>query len=219
MPKYLNNKKHNFISLNKKLIILIICMLIAFSIIFLWQKSAYSPKFLQEITGASNVDESPVSQDDINSYMVAADKPRLLVIPKTNLKARIFEVGLTDKNAVDTTKGIYDVGWYTGSAVPGQKEAAFIDGHVSGPNNKGIFYDLKKLRAGDEIVVEMGNGQKNTFVVQKTEEKKLVEVDMAKVLQSINPNIAGLNLMTCAGKFNKAEDTFSNRYIVYSTLK
>ena len=219
MPKYKNAKKMSFMQKNKKLILYSICIILLFSIVILWQKSAYSPNFLQEIAGVSGVDEKPVSQDDIDSYTVSADKPRILIIPKINLKARIFEVGLTAGNAVDTTKGIYDVGWYTGSSIPGQNGAAFLDGHVSGPNNEGIFYGLKKLNIGDEIAVEMGDGKKYTFVVQKTEEQKLEEVDMAKVLQPIDQNTPGLNLMTCSGKFNKAEDTFANRYIVYSVLK
>ena len=219
MTNYKNAKNISFIQKYKKLILYIVCIILLFSIVILWQKSAYSPDLLQVIAGVSGVDEKPVSQDDLSSYTVSADKPRLLMIPKINLKSRIFEVGLTADNAIDTTKNIYDVGWYTGSPIPGQNGVAFLDGHVSGPNNKGIFYDLKKLKPGDEITIEMGNGDKNTFIVKKTEEQKLEEVDMAKVLQSIDPNISGLNLMTCSGKFNNAEDTFANRYIVYSVLK
>lgn len=219
MAKYKNAKKTLLLKRNKKLFLCLICIIAILSFVILWQKSAYSPDFLQEIAGVSGVDEKPVSQDDLSSYTVSADKPRLLMIPKINLKSRIFEVGLTADNAIDTTKNIYDVGWYTGSSIPGQNGVAFLDGHVSGPNNKGIFYDLKKLKPGDEITIEMGNGDKNTFIVKKTEEQKLEEVDMAKVLQSIDTNIPGLNLMTCSGKFNKAEDTFANRYIVYSVLK
>ncbi|MBP9820523.1 class F sortase [Candidatus Saccharibacteria bacterium] len=219
MPNYKNAKKISRLQQHKKLIVYVLCIILVFSIVIFWQKLAYSPKFLQEIAGVSGVDEKPVSQDDIDSYIVAADKPRVLIIPKTNLKARILEVGLTVDNAVDTTKSIYDVGWYTGSSTPGQKGAAFLDGHVSGPNNKGIFYDLKKLKTGDEIIVQMGNGQKNIFIVKQTEEKRLEEVDMAKVLQPLDPNAPGLNLMTCSGKFNKTADTFVNRFIVYSVLK
>ena len=219
MPKYKNTKSITKLQRNKKYLVYIICIIVVSSVLVFWQKSAYSPVFLQEIAGVSGVDEKPVNQNDIDAHAVAADKPRILIIPNIDLIARIFEVGLTADNAVDTTKGIYDVGWYTGSSIPGQNGLAFLEGHVSGPNNMGIFYDLKKLKIGDEIIVEMGNGQKNTFVVKQSEEIKLEEVDMAKVLQSIDPNIPGLNLMTCSGKFNKIEDTFANRYIVYSVLK
>lgn len=215
--RYIHYKKHN--RQIYTIIIFVLSIMVFIGLIFWWQNPAYSPPFLQSISGLSDLDETPINQNDIDIYTVSADKPRLLIIPKINIKSRIFEVGLTPDNAIDTTKGIFDVGWYTGSAIPGQKDVAFLDGHVSGPNNKGIFFDLKKLNVGDEIIVEMGNGQNNTFIVQAVEEKKLEEVDMAKALRPIDSSKPGLNLMTCAGKFNKSEDTFTDRFIVYSALK
>lgn len=220
MLKVKENKIKSFITKNKYIIIVIsILTLGLISALLVWQLQNMNTGTLRYSDGISEVDETPVSQSEIDSYKVAADKPRLLIINNIDVRARIFPVGLTPENAIETANGIYDTGWYVGSAVPGQKGAAFIDGHVSGPNNKGVFTDLNKLKQGDEIIVEMGDGKINTFIVQKTEELALDKVDMANVLKPIDQDKPGLNLMTCSGKYDKSNDTFTNRLTVYSSMK
>ena len=51
---------------------------------------------------------------------------------------------------------IYDAGWYTGGVRPGDKGAAVIDAHASGPTRQGLFAYLDTLKQGDNIIVEKG---------------------------------------------------------------
>lgn len=80
-----------------------------------------------------------------------------------------------------------------------------------------MFWNLDKLKSGDEIEVTDVNGKSYIFVV--THQKSF---DFDKVpLQDIFANADGkrLNLITCEGTFNKTNKNYSKRLVVYSKLK
>jgi sortase A len=152
----------------------------------------------------------------VSNYQVSPDMPRYLKIDKLSLFARIKRVGVDAQNAIEAPKNVYDAGWYDGSAKPGEPGAVFIDGHVSGPTRGGIFVNLKKLKNGDSVKVEMGNGTKYTYRVVATERVPKDQVDMAKALRPYEQGKQGLNIMTCAGTYDKNSETYDFRYIVYT---
>lgn len=167
-------------------------------------------------TGPTGLDETPIDENTIKKYMVAPDMPRYLNISKIGVHSRVKRVATDKDGAVDTTKSVWDVGWYDASSKPGENGAAFIVGHVSGLNNHGIFYNLKKLAGGDIIQIEKGNGELINYKVVSKEEVNKNDVDMRKALTSMEPGKQGLNLMTCAGKYDVGQQTFNNRLIVYT---
>ncbi|MCU0667285.1 MAG: class F sortase [Patescibacteria group bacterium] len=164
----------------------------------------------------SDVDETKPDSKSVSRYSVAPDMPRMLYIDKIAVKSRVKRVGVDNKNEILTPKNVYDVGWYEGSSKPNQPGAVFINGHVSGPTNRGIFYNLKKLTNNDVIKIEMGNGEVLQYRVVHTETVNKDTVDMNKVLVSYDVDKKGLNLMTCSGDFDKQNDTFNQRRIVYA---
>jgi LPXTG-site transpeptidase (sortase) family protein len=160
------------------------------------------------------------SQKDINSYKVAADLPRFINIPSIKVpKTRIMHLGVNKNGQIAVPANIYDTGWYTSSAKPGQAGAMFIFGHVSSWEANGIFHDLKKLRTGDLVTIERGDGVKYTYKVEKTKTYPHDKVNMNEVLAPSNANIPALNLMTCAGKVIKGTSEFTERYVVFTSLQ
>jgi len=154
------------------------------------------------------------------SYRVAADLPRVLHIPSLAVVARVLHLGVEADNSLSTPKNIYDVGWYNASARPADTTGAIvIDGHVSGPTKQGVFYGLKKLKGGEEIVVERGDRKMTTFVVKQVETVDADKVDMAKLLESAEPGKLGLNLITCGGQFDYATNSYEARVVVYAVQK
>ncbi len=87
---------------------------------------------------------------------MAPDLPRVLSIPKLNTKARIMPMPVNGDGSMQAPINIYDAGWYTGGVRPGDKGAAVIDAHASGPTRQGLFAYLDTLKQGDNIIVEKG---------------------------------------------------------------
>lgn len=161
-------------------------------------------------------DENVVSESAINSYVVAADMPRVLSIDKLKVKARVLPMGVTSTSAIQAPVNIFDSGWYTGSAKPGTAGVSFIDAHASGATREGLFAYLDKLKPGDEIKIERGDGEILKYAVRKLETQKLADIKMTQVLSPQDGIKEGLTIMTCTGKWMADKETYDQRVIVYA---
>lgn len=148
-------------------------------------------------------------------YKVAPDMPRAIYIQKLNLSGRILPMGLKD-GAVDAPKNAYDAGWYTGSAKPGTAGAALFDGHASETGGFGLFGNLHKLADGQVITVEMGDGTRYDYEIIGRDKVSKNSVDMAKALQTQGGVEQGATFITCAGTWIEAEQTLSERILLYA---
>jgi len=128
------------------------------------------------------------------------------------------QLGLTGSNQVATPDNIYDTGWYNGSAKPGQSGAMFIYGHVSSWTADGVFFNLKRLKVGENITITRGDNTTYTYQVVSSKIYPYNNVNMQEVLSPINASKPGLNLMTCTGSLIKGTSEFSERLVVFTSL-
>lgn len=162
-------------------------------------------------------DESKPSDEDIRSYSVSPDMPKTISIPKLNVLARVRQLEVKGDGSLDAPHNVHDAGWYKDSTKPGSPGgASLIDGHVSGPTQKGVFYRIETLQKGDIVTIERGDGTKLEYGVIKTEVVKANEVDMSKLLVPVTAGKHGLNLITCTGKFDSSTKTYEDRALVYT---
>jgi LPXTG-site transpeptidase (sortase) family protein len=174
----------------------------------------------EDAIGTKNVPSSvKPSPKAIAAYNVPPTLPKYLIIPAINVKARVYKLYTNAQDQIEAPDNIYDTGWYTGSSLPGQPGAMFIDGHVSSWTADGVFYNLKKLKPGDIIQVQRGDNKVYTYVVNKLIDYGNTNVNMTQALSPINPNTSALNLMTCTGSVISGTSEFNQRLVVYSTLQ
>lgn len=184
-----------------------------------WQDHQATTTFLRAAQSADTsaregTDEKPVTPQQKSDYVVAPDLPRYLTIDKIGVHARVLRLGLNDKGQVAAPQGIWDVGWYEGSALPSANGTAFIDGHISGPTLPAVFVRLHELVPGDTMTIERGSGELLHYQVQSLDSKKLNEIDMATLLGPHNGNAQSLVLMTCIGQFDVKHYAYDSRLIV-----
>ncbi len=162
-------------------------------------------------------DEAEPTEDDINSYVVAPDMPRFISIPKFGTKSRVRAVGVDASNKLQAPANIYDAGWFSETVKPGSPGGtSLIDGHVSGWTQKGAFYRLKDLAAGDQIIVERGDGKQISYRVVATETHDVATMDMSRALLSKNTAKHGLNLITCTGQVKSGTNDYDQRLLVFA---
>lgn len=166
---------------------------------------------------ASQAPEETTPQVDVlSSYTVAADQPRALYIQKLGIAARIKPMDTTTDGSIQTPKNIYDAGWYTRSAKPGEPGATFIDGHASGASRQGLMAYLDTLKNGDTIEIEKGSAEKLKYKVVHVETVPLDAVDMQKALSVYGGAEKSLTIMTCTGTWIPEKLTYDKRAIVYA---
>ena len=158
-------------------IVLLAIAVICMGKIFIWESNYYRTKTAEEraqadvpitrVISALNPSTEKPSKEDIEKHQVEKDQPRYLDIKRLDIHARILESEVDTNGILAVPNNIYDANWYAGSSYPGQGEYVIISGIHSSKNNKGIFSDLDSLEKGDEIVIEVGSGDKYTYEVKE----------------------------------------------------
>ena len=175
---------------------------------------------VQSVTQNNNQTGLPSEEkpDDaaMASHVVAPDQPRYIRISKINVFARITSQGIDKDGALKAPGNVHNAGWFTKSAKPGLPGAMLLDGHVSGPTQKGVFYNIKDLKAGDKLEVERGDGEIFNYTVVQSQTYNADATDMTKAMEPITKSKPGLNLITCTGKFDSKTGKYPQRIIVFA---
>ena len=148
----------------------------------------------------------------------AADAPVRVVIPRAGVSAPVVPLGETDGGAMATPATPTDVGWWQYGVAPGQRGSAVLGGHLDFHDyGAAVFWNLNKLRPGDEVDVTSASGATLRFVVQATAVYQ--ENDSSVIDRIFRPqDTARLNLITCAGTFNPVTRDYDKRLVVYTVL-
>jgi hypothetical protein len=192
--------------------------------VYKWYTTGEEPPIPLPVALAdSRIDESNISQSEIDSYTTAPNQPRYISIPKLKIdKTRIQKVGVTSTNQLDVPENINDTAWYEKSATPGQGYGAvLIDGHNGGITRNGVFDQLKTLQNGDEIIVERGDGKKYTYSVVENDSMSLEEATasgMKKLMKSAVEGQEGLSLTTSDGKWIPKIQQFERRIMLRAVI-
>jgi len=151
--------------------------------------------------------------------MDSALNPVRLIIPTITINAPVEWVG-TQPNAdlaTPTQSPWQDVGWYNLGPHPGERGSAVIDGHLDRPGGyPAVFWHLRDLHLGDEVLVKNTSGKTLHFQVTRIE---LFPPQDAPI-QDIFGNWGGtyLNLITCAGDWIPSQHQTNLRLVVYTSL-
>lgn len=176
-----------------------------------------------DIAGEEEVDRTEPTQEQIIEYTVAPDKPRYLSIPSVGIhNARIVEVGANANGEVGTPYNIYDVGWYTSSALPGSNRTSLLDGHGGAPGI-GVFGNLTLVQPGSKITIEMGDGRKYVYRIVDTVTLSLGEEADNYMATSafVSPErgTGSITLVTCTGDYWMSSRTYSHRFFARAILE
>lgn len=146
-----------------------------------------------------------------------AGVPTHITISSIAVDAAIESVALAKDGSMGVPKDPMDTGWYEPGPRPGDVGSAVIDGHVNWFNGaKGVFENLRKVKAGDVITVQNDTGEVTRFVVRETRMYAAAE-DATAVFFSQDGK-AHLNLITCDGAWDKGAKQYTERLVVFADL-
>ncbi|GAA2312357.1 hypothetical protein GCM10010149_74070 [Nonomuraea roseoviolacea subsp. roseoviolacea] len=140
--------------------------------------------------------------------------PESIDIPSIDVEAPLMKLGLTKDGEVELPpfEKPKVAGWYSGSAVPGEKGASVIVGHVDTKTAPAVFYKLRKMRKGELVKVERSDGKVATYKVEAVEQVHKDHFPAKKVYVD-----DGLKLVTCGGTFDYAKGEYIDNIIVYAS--
>lgn len=143
--------------------------------------------------------------------------PTKIYIPAIKVNAKIEKVTLLPDGQMDVPKDTDVAGILYPGILPGAKGNVIIDGHVDSYIGPAIFFNLKKLKSGDEITVSNSDGRKLTYTVESVETFTTAEAPVERIFGKSTE--ARMNLITCTGRYNRKKQEHEKRLVVFTKLK
>ena len=143
--------------------------------------------------------------------------PERVAIPAIGVDAPVVDLGLEPDGALEVPTDWDGTGWYTGGPAPGARGPAVIAGHVDSTSGPAVFFDLRDLGPGDEIVVTGDDGSQQTFVVDRTE-RHPKDAFPTRAVYGLTPD-PQLRLITCDGAFDDGTGHYVDNLVVFATLR
>ena len=158
-----------------------------------------------------------LSLDAVNDARMQAPNPAVIRIPRLGVEASIIPLGLQEDGSIEIPENPDEAGWWLGGPEPGETGPAVILGHVdSQEEGPAVFFDLRYMKAGDEIHVDRVDGSTVSYVVDFLESHDKDEFPTDAVYGPTEQPT--LRLVTCGGDFDFGVRTYEENVIVFASL-
>lgn len=142
--------------------------------------------------------------------------PTSVQIPKINAQSTLAPMGLQADGSLEVppTNKPKQAGWYSGGPAPGEIGAAVLLGHFDGNKQPGIFYRLRELVPGDEVLVTRADGSTLKFIVRSAQQVSKTAFPTDVVYG--DTEVPELRLITCGGGFDSKAQSYLENLIVFA---
>jgi Sortase domain len=140
--------------------------------------------------------------------------PATITIPAIGVQAPIVGVGLQADGAMELPD-TDQVGWYKRGPRPGAPGPAVLIGHVDTRTDPAVFYRLRELRPGDEILIGQQGGATSRFLVGRLERHPKTALPTSRIWTGATRPL--LRLITCGGSFDHSTGHYRENLIVYAS--
>ena len=144
-------------------------------------------------------------------------EPTHLRITRVGIDTDLIGLGMNPDRTLEVPPATTDApaGWFRNLASPGEAGPAVIVGHLDSPDDKGVFFNLGAVRAGDTIHVTRRDGSTATFTVDMVAAFARGAFPTAGVYG--DTEYPALRLVTCGGTFSPGAG-YEDSVIVFASL-
>jgi len=142
--------------------------------------------------------------------------PVALRIPAIGVDVSLSTLGLNADHTVQVPTDFQQAGWFGLGPSPGQTGSAVILGHVDSYTGPAVFFQIRTLRAGDQVNVSLADGAIAHFRVSAV---AMYAKDQFPARQVYAPHGgSALQLVTCGGTFDTHTRSYLSNIVAYTTL-
>lgn len=147
-----------------------------------------------------------------------AARPTGLTVPAIGLAVpALDDLGIAGDGRLQAPEDFGAVGWYTGGVAPGDPGPAVLVGHVDSWQGPAVFFRIRELTPGAEILVPRADGSTVRFVVDAVEQYPKDGFPTDRVYGPTAD--AQLRLITCGGSFDRAAKSYRDNIVVYASMR
>jgi hypothetical protein len=143
-----------------------------------------------------------------------APTPVRLRIPAIGVDAPLGPLDVDPAGVLPPPAANDAAGWWRAGPEPGEPGAAVIAGHVDSRTGPAVFFRLREVGPGDEILVDRADGSTAVFTAREVQRHGKDAFPTATVYAR-GPD-AELRLVTCGGEFDHARHRYRENVIVFA---
>ncbi|SHG93878.1 Sortase family protein [Geodermatophilus nigrescens] len=142
--------------------------------------------------------------------------PTRVRVPAIGVDSALVDLGLDGAGALEAPADFALAGWYADGPVPGETGPAVVAGHVDSTAGPAVFFRLRELAPGDEVLVDRSDGTTARFTVTGVERHPK---DAFPTEAVYGPTAdAQLRLVTCGGAFDRSVRSYEDNVVVFARL-
>jgi hypothetical protein len=143
--------------------------------------------------------------------------PLALRIGSIEIEAPVVPVGLVGTE-MEIPEDVREIGWYDPDGLgvrPGTTGTAVFASHVdSRSQGRGVLFELRQLRVGDTLEIDLEDGTTQTWTVTEVAQIPKVSMPLTEIFTWAGP--ARVVLITCGGEFNRSTRSYVDNVVVYA---
>ncbi len=145
-------------------------------------------------------------------------EPVQVDIPAIEVSSSLVDLGLNPDGTLEVPVDFSRAGWFTGGNYPGDPQGppGLIAGHVDDFTGPAVFYRLRDLAVGDEVMVTRADNTVAVFTVTASDEYPKDAFPAAEVYAPVGDS--ELVLITCTGTFDQGARSYEDNLVVRATL-
>ena len=161
-----------------------------------------------------SAERTPVFLSVVREGAPSGVVPSRLRIPSAGIDTALTAVGLGADGALAPPADPDAAGWYRQGPAPGSPGPAVITGHVDSTSGPGVFFPLRQVDVGDDLLVDRADGTTVRFTVTRvlSSAKGAFPTDQ---VYGPTPG-AELRLITCGGAFDRATGSYRDNVVVFA---
>ncbi len=143
--------------------------------------------------------------------------PVRIQIPALKIDTFVEQLGERADGSMATPTNPSNVAWYSYGAIPGENGNVVMAGHLDrADGSPAAFWDLAKLKAGDEVIVYDSTQRAYHYTVTDQQSYPYNKAPLDEIFGF--DLVSRLNLITCRGNWDRNRQTYSQRLVVYTQL-
>ena len=150
----------------------------------------------------------------VGPAFLARSRPIHLWIPTLQLSVPLSVLGLNPDGSVQVPTDYNVPGWYKYGPTPGERGSAVILGHVDTFRGPAVFFYLRNLRPGNQVIVELADHKIARFAVLGLRMYTKAQFP-ERIVYGSRPYSA-LQLVTCGGVFDHSTHHYLSNIVVYT---
>ena len=149
---------------------------------------------------------------------VAPPLPLALRIDTIGVDAPLVSVGLEPDGAMEIPDDVREIGWYDPDDLgvrPGTTGTAVFASHVdSRTQGRGVLFELRQMRVGDTLDIDLEDGTTQTWVVTEVAQIPKVSMPLNEIFTWSGP--PRVVVITCGGEFDRSARSYVDNIVVYA---